>query len=39
MMIDVAEWWDITPEEAEMFLEEVGAFGDREDWPSEDNDE
>lgn len=38
MMIDVAERWGITPDEAEEFLEEIGAFGPKEDWPSEKDD-
>ncbi len=39
MMVDVSRRWDITPEEAEVFLEEIGAFGDRDLWPQEGDDD
>jgi len=39
MIADVSEWWGITHEEAEVFLEEINAFGSRGDWPSEADDE
>lgn len=32
MIFSLCHRWDITEEEAEVYLEEIGAFGPKEDW-------
>lgn len=34
MMSELAARWELSLEEAEVFLEECGAFGPRDEWPS-----
>lgn len=34
MMSDLAGRWGISLEEAEVYLEEIGAFGPKSEWPS-----
>lgn len=39
MVSDLAARWGITLEEAEVYLEEIGAFGPKSEWPSTEGDD